>query len=55
MRTAWASFAADGDPASAVPWPSFNAGSDVLSLVTPQPQVEASFATTHHCSFWAAG
>jgi para-nitrobenzyl esterase len=55
MRAAWANFAADGDPASAaVPWPSFNSGSNVLSLTTPQPQVETSFATTHHCSFWAA-
>jgi para-nitrobenzyl esterase len=55
MRTAWADFAANGDPSSAaVPWPSFNTGS-VLSLATPQPQVETSFATTHHCSFWAAG
>jgi para-nitrobenzyl esterase len=56
MRAAWANFAAKGDPASAaVPWPPFNADSDVLSLATPQPQVETSFATTHHCSFWAAG
>ncbi len=56
MRRAWANFAADGDPASAAaPWPSFNTDSDVLSLATPQPQVETSFATTHHCSFWATG
>jgi para-nitrobenzyl esterase len=56
MRAAWANFAASGDPASeAVPWPSFNTGSDVLSLATPPTQVETSFATTHHCSFWAAG
>jgi para-nitrobenzyl esterase len=56
MRAAWANFAATGDPASAaVPWPSFNTGSDVLSLATPQTQVETSFATTHHCSFWTAG
>ena len=55
MRAAWADFAANGDPASAAaPWPSFNTDSDVLSLATPQPQVETSFATTHHCSFWAA-
>ena len=56
MRAAWANFTATGDPASAaVPWPSFNAASEVLSLATPQPRVEPSFATTHHCSFWAAG
>jgi para-nitrobenzyl esterase len=55
MRAAWANFAANGDPATAaVPWPSFNSGSNVLSLTTPQPQVQTSFATTHHCSFWAA-
>jgi para-nitrobenzyl esterase len=56
MRTAWANFAAHGDPASAaVPWPSFNAGSAVSSLASPQPQVETNFASMHHCSFWAAG
>ena len=56
MRTAWANFAASGDPSSAaVPWPSFNTSSQVLSLVEPQPQVDASFASAHHCSFWAAG
>jgi para-nitrobenzyl esterase len=56
MRAAWANFTANGDPASAAaPWPSFNTDSDVLSLATPQPQVETNFATTHHCSFWAAG
>lgn len=56
MRAAWANFAANGDPTSAaVPWPSFNTGSDLLSLATPQTHVETSFATTHHCSFWAAG
>ena len=58
MRTAWVSFAATGNPASAtVPWPAFN-GADhapVLSLVPPQPQVEPGFAAQHHCSFWAAG
>jgi para-nitrobenzyl esterase len=55
MRAAWANFAAGGDPSSsAVPWPSFNVGSAVLSLVQPQPQVDTNFATTHHCAFWAA-
>ena len=54
MRAAWANFAASGDPAAAaVPWPSFNTESDVLSLVPPQPQVASNFATTHHCAFWA--
>jgi para-nitrobenzyl esterase len=55
MRAAWASFAATGDPASkAVAWPSFETGSDVLSLTSPQPQIQTSFATAHHCAFWAA-
>jgi para-nitrobenzyl esterase len=55
MRTAWTNFAASGDPSSAaVPWPSFNAGSNVLSLAQPQPQVDTSVAATHHCSFWAS-
>jgi para-nitrobenzyl esterase len=56
MRAAWANFAAKGDPAStAVPWPPFNADREVLSLATPRPRVDANFATSHHCSFWAAG
>jgi para-nitrobenzyl esterase len=58
MRTAWASFAASGNPASAaVPWPAFG-GADsaqMLSLVPPQPQIETDFSSRHHCSFWAAG
>jgi para-nitrobenzyl esterase len=54
MRAAWASFAANGDPSTAtVPWPSFNEAR-VMSLVPPQPQVEADFIARHHCSFWAA-
>ena len=53
MRAAWAKFAASGDPATAaVAWPSFNTSGHVLSLSTPQPHVETTFATTHHCSFW---
>ena len=56
MRTAWAKFAASGNPSTAaVPWPSFNVGSTVLSLESPQPQVESNFASVHHCSFWGAG
>jgi para-nitrobenzyl esterase len=54
MRTAWANFAATGDPSSAaLPWPSF-AGAHVMSLVPSQPQVETDFASRHHCSFWIA-
>ena len=56
MRTAWARFAASGNPSTAAaPWRSFNAGSTVLSLELPQPQPESNFAATHRCSFWAAG
>jgi para-nitrobenzyl esterase len=56
MRAAWANIAANGDPASAgVPWPPFSSDSSVLSLATPRPQIQTSFAASHHCSFWAAG
>jgi|SRR5580704_3113269 hypothetical protein len=47
---------ASGNPSSrALPWPSFADGAQVMSLVPPQPQVEADFAAAHHCAFWAAG
>ena len=26
-----------------------------LSLESPQPELDSSFASTHHCSFWATG
>jgi para-nitrobenzyl esterase len=56
MRTAWASFAATGNPsARALPWPSIGTGIKVLSFVPSQSQVTTDFATAHHCSFWAAG
>jgi para-nitrobenzyl esterase len=56
MRTAWASFAASGDPSSAaLAWPSFNDSGRVLSLVQPEPEVDAENAARHHCAFWAAG
>ena len=56
MRTAWASFAASGNPSSrALPWPSIGNGTKVLSFVPLQSQVTTDFATAHHCSFWAAG
>jgi len=56
MRAAWANFAAAGDPSSAaVPWPSFDDGARVLSLVQPQPRVETNFASIHHCAFWGVG
>jgi para-nitrobenzyl esterase len=56
MRRAWANFAASGDPSSAaMPWPAFDGGAHMLSLVPPQPRVDTDFASTHHCSFWAVG
>ena len=56
MQTAWARFAADGNPSTnAVPWPSFNSAAQVLSLVSPSPHVVPNFAAIHHCDFWAAG
>ncbi|MBV9002249.1 MAG: carboxylesterase family protein [Solirubrobacterales bacterium] len=56
MRAAWASFAANGDPStSALAWPSFNQGEQVMSLVPPDPEVWTGFSDAHHCSFWAAG
>jgi len=56
MRAARANFAAAGDPSSAaVPWPSFDDGARVLSLVQPQPRVETNFASIHHCAFWGVG
>ena len=55
MQNAWATFAADGNPSTnAVPWPSFNTASQVLSLASPT-QIESTFADQHHCDFWAAG
>jgi len=56
MRTAWASFAASGEPSTrSLAWPSFNPGQQVMSLVPPRPQVWTGFSEAHHCSFWAAG
>ncbi len=56
MRSAWASFAANGDPSTAaLAWPPFNQSEQVMSLVPPQPQVWTGFPDAHDCSFWAAG
>jgi para-nitrobenzyl esterase len=53
MRTAWASFVANGDPSSGeLPWPSLDDGASVMSLAPPQPQVETDFSVIHHCEFW---
>jgi carboxylesterase type B len=57
MRSAWASFAASGDPASGsdLRWPSFGNKQRVLSLRAPGSQVTSDFASRHHCGFWAEG
>jgi para-nitrobenzyl esterase len=56
MRTAWASFAASGNPSTrALPWPPVGNGTKVLSFVPLQSKVTTDFAAAHHCSFWAAG
>jgi para-nitrobenzyl esterase len=56
MRAAWSNFAAAGDPSSeALPWPALNAGTQVMSLVAPQPEVDSGFASAHHCAFWGVG
>jgi len=52
MRTAWASFAAGGDPSTrSLAWPLFTQGQQVMSLVPPQPQVWTGFSDQHHCSY----
>jgi para-nitrobenzyl esterase len=56
MRGAWESFAAHGNPATTSSyWPSFIPGAHGVQLVLPQPQLDTSFATRHHCSLWAQG
>ena len=56
MRTAWASFAANGNPSTrSLAWPAFEQAEQVMSLVPPQPQNWTGFPDAHHCSFWAAG
>jgi para-nitrobenzyl esterase len=56
MRTAWAHFAAFGNPsAPALHWPSFSPRPHVMSLVQPQSRLASKFASTHHCGFWSAG
>jgi para-nitrobenzyl esterase len=58
MRTAWAAFAAAGDPtSSSLTWPALRGAASemVMSLVAPQPEAKSDFAATHHCGFWNAG
>jgi para-nitrobenzyl esterase len=56
MRTAWARFAANGNPSSAdLPWPTVGGvnRARVMWLVPPQPQLRTDYSAIHHCSFWA--
>jgi para-nitrobenzyl esterase len=58
IRTAWAAFAAAGDPtSSSLAWPALRgaASETVMSLVAPEPEAESDFASTHHCGFWNVG
>ena len=56
MRAAWASFARSGNPSSAATrWPSFNTTPNILSFQSPQSRIDATYASRHHCSLWAAG
>ncbi len=55
MRTYWTNFAKDAKPSSAgVPeWKPFTGAShQTMSLDTPSPHVETTFANQHHCAFW---
>jgi para-nitrobenzyl esterase len=55
MRTAWANFAATGNPSSDdLAWPSIGSSESVLSFVSPHPTLVDDFASAHHCGFWAA-
>jgi para-nitrobenzyl esterase len=59
MQGYWTNFAKRGTPdgfltPAGLRWPRFAAASSqLLSLDTPQPQSETSFAADHHCAFWA--
>jgi hypothetical protein len=46
MRDGWRSFAVGGDPSTAG---LAAGGAGLMSLVPPQPRLEARFASTHHC------
>ena len=53
MRTAWASFAADGNPRRGVPWPSFTATRACCRSGAPAAGRD-ELPSAHHCAFWAA-
>jgi para-nitrobenzyl esterase len=42
-------------PSSAeLPWPTFDEGENVMSLVSPLLQINTEFALRRHCAFWGA-
>jgi para-nitrobenzyl esterase len=57
MKGYWTKFAKNGFPSSfsAPFWPLFNGLTQQMqSLIPPTPHIEANFASTHNCLFWAA-
>ena len=55
MQTYWTNFAKAGDPSgSTVPaWKPFTSAThQTMSLDTPSPHVETTFASQHSCAFW---
>lgn len=57
MQRYWTNFAKHGTPndLGAPPWPPFNqVTGNFQSMMPPVPAQETSFATAHHCAFWAA-
>ena len=56
MQKYWTQFAKKGDPnGGGLPaWPKYTAATDqALSLNTPAPAPESTFAADHRCAFWA--
>jgi para-nitrobenzyl esterase len=56
MQRYWTNFARSGSPSApgAPPWPRFDDGQRMISLVPPTPRAETDFAAEHQCAFWAA-
>jgi para-nitrobenzyl esterase len=55
MVNYWTKFAATGNPnpGSSIQWPSFSAGSGQWRLLGTRHNLTSTFASDHHCSFWA--
>ena len=53
MRQDWTQFAKTGTPTRPGGWPGFSLAAPLtLSLVPPQPRVEAGYGAEHQCGFW---